>query len=608
MNNTAKRAYVLLAVIAAFLAGIALLMFFFIKDGASWATNKANRHIYTNGSISSAGAVYDCNNEVLAKSVDGKRRYNDSREVRMSTLHTVGDLNGFIATGVQYTYRNTLTGYDFIDGISSMVQYGQGNDIYLTIDSSVCRTAYSALNGRNGAVCVYNYQTGKIVCMVSSPTYDPKNKPSDIDTNSKYAGVYLNRVLSGVYTPGSIFKIVTAVCAVENIPDIYSRSFNCTGQYSTGDGVVKCNGTHGKVNFEQALNHSCNSAFAQIAIELGSEKLTATAKELGFNIKLDTNGIATPAKSVLSLDNTTKTDLGWAGIGQYTTLVNPYHMASIMGCIANSGTTVEPYVVDFVKTLLTWKNAFRLIGALFVIFLMWLAFKLIKHFVKKVSAGKIQQQYVLVITKTISYVFYALVVMYVLSLFGVKLGAIWGAAGIAGVAVGFAAQTSVSNLISGLFVLGEKAMKVGDFIEVGGVSGTVDSVGLLSVKVHTLNNQMVRIPNSSIINSNFQNNSFFEVRRFSFELSVDYATDMNVALQALSSVPELCPSVLKEPAPAVWYNGFGESGINIVLAVWFNSSDLVKMKNEVYIAIKKVFDEKGINIPFNRLDVSMVEA
>lgn len=264
--------------------------------------------------------------------------------------------------------------------------------------------------------------------------------------------------------------------------------------------------------------------------------------------------------------------------------------------------------VDFIKTLLTWKNAFRLIGALFVIFLMWLVFKLIKHFVKKISAGKIQQQYILVITKTISYIFYALVVMYVLSLFGVKLGAIWGAAGIAGIAVGFAAQTSVSNLISGLFVLGEKAMKVGDFIEVGGVSGTVDSVGLLSIKIHTVNNQMVRIPNSSIINSNFQNNSFFEIRRFSFELSVDYATDMNVALEALSSVPELCPSVLKEPAPAVWYNGFGESGINIVLAVWFNPSDLVKMKNEVYIAIKKVFDEKNINIPFSRLDVAMINA
>lgn len=262
--------------------------------------------------------------------------------------------------------------------------------------------------------------------------------------------------------------------------------------------------------------------------------------------------------------------------------------------------------MDFVKNLLTLTNVFRLIGALFMILFMWIVFKLIKHFIKNVSAGKIQPQTNLVISKVISYIFYALVVMYILSLLGVKLGAIWGAAGIAGIAVGFAAQTSVSNLISGLFVLGEKTMKVGDFIEVGGVSGTVDSVGLLSVKIHTVNNQMIRIPNSSIINSNFQNNSFFSIRRFSFELSVDYSSDMTAVLDALSSVPALCASVLKDPAPAVWYNGFGESGINIVLAVWFNTSDLVKMKNEVYIAIKKVFDEKGINIPFNRLDVSMV--
>lgn len=286
------------------------------------------------------------------------------------------------------------------------------------------------------------------------------------------------------------------------------------------------------------------------------------------------------------------------------------HEVSEAAAVAANETVVKfsTKFVDFAKTLLTWENVFRVVGAVLMILLMWIVFRLIKHFVKKVSAGKIQQQYALLISKIISYIFYALVVMYILSLFGVKLGAIWGAAGIAGIAVGFAAQTSVSNLISGMFVLGEKAMKVGDFIEVGGVSGTVDSVGLLSVKIHTVNNQMVRIPNSSIINSNFQNNSYFEIRRFSFELDIDYSTDMNAALDALSSVPALCPSVLKEPAPAVWYNGFGDSGINIVLAVWFNSSDLVKMKNEVYIAIKKVFDERKINIPFNRLDVSMVNS
>lgn len=286
------------------------------------------------------------------------------------------------------------------------------------------------------------------------------------------------------------------------------------------------------------------------------------------------------------------------------------HEVSEAAAIAANETVVKfsTKFVDFVKTFLTWENVFRVVGAVLMILLMWIVFRLIKHFVKKVSAGKIQQQYTLLISKIISYIFYALVVMYVLSLFGVKLGAIWGAAGIAGIAVGFAAQTSVSNLISGMFVLGEKAMKVGDFIEVGGVSGTVDSVGLLSVKIHTVNNQMVRIPNSSIINSNFQNNSYFGIRRFSFELDIDYSADMNAALDALSSVPALCPSVLKDPAPAVWYNGFGDSGINIVLAVWFNSSDLVKMKNEVYIAIKKVFDERKIDIPFNRLDVSMVNS
>lgn len=263
--------------------------------------------------------------------------------------------------------------------------------------------------------------------------------------------------------------------------------------------------------------------------------------------------------------------------------------------------------IDFVKTFATWENLFKVVGAVLMIFIMWLVFKLIKHAVKKIPAEKVQPHYMHLIMRFITYVFYILVVMYVLSLFGVKLSAIWGAAGIAGVAIGFAAQTSVSNLISGLFVLSEKTMKVGDFIEVGGVSGTVDAVGLLSVKIHTLDNQMIRIPNSSIINSNFQNNSYFDKRRFTFSVSIDYDSDMTLALKALESVPGKCKLVMQNPAPAAWYDGFGDSGINMTLAVWFKPSDLVNMKNEVYTEIKKTFDEVGINIPFNRIDVAMVK-
>lgn len=263
--------------------------------------------------------------------------------------------------------------------------------------------------------------------------------------------------------------------------------------------------------------------------------------------------------------------------------------------------------LEFIKTFVTWENLFKVVGAFVMIFIMWLVFKLIKHAVKKIPAEKVQPHYHHLIMRFISYAFNILVIMYILSLFGVKLSAIWGAAGIAGVAIGFAAQTSVSNLISGLFVLSEKTMKVGDFIEVGGVSGTVDSVGLLSVKVHTLDNQMIRIPNSSVINSNFQNNTYFSMRRFVFTVSIDYSSDMMLALKALESVPEMCSYVLKDPAPAVWYDGFGDSGIKMALAVWFVPSNLVAMKNEVYMGIKKAFDEVGINIPFNRLDVSVLK-
>lgn len=351
MNNTTRRAYALLAVIAGFFVGLSFLIYSFVVHGSSWATSKANQHLYSeNGSVTTFGDIYDCNGESLATSVDGQRKYNDDVGIRKATLHAVGDLNGYISTGVQFTYKNTLAGYSPINGIASIVQYGKGNDIHLTIDSQVCNTAYKAMNGRKGTVCAYNYETGEIVCMVSTSAYDPENKPADIDTNPIYEGVYLNRAITGLYTPGSTFKVITAISALENIPDIESRTYDCDGEYETGDGVVICNDVHNKVTFQQALNRSCNSAFADIAIELGSEKLTKTAEELGFNVKMNVSGVADPSESRLNIDGVSKVDLGWAGIGQYTTLANPYHMMSIMGGIANGGKTVTPYLVDYIET------------------------------------------------------------------------------------------------------------------------------------------------------------------------------------------------------------------------------------------------------------------
>ena len=191
-------------------------------------------------------------------------------------------------------------------------------------------------------------------------------------------------------------------------------------------------------------------------------------------------------------------------------------------------------IVEWAKSLLTWGNLFKLIGTIVVLGIIFGIYKLILRGIKKIPAEKTTPQRTAILNKIVKYAFYIITIIYVLGLFGIKLSAIWGAAGIAGVAIGFAAQTSVSNLISGLFVITEGALKIGDTIVVDGVTGVVDAINLLSVKVHTFDNQMVRIPNSTIINTNLTNNSYHSVRRLTFSVSVSYDTNMETALEVLS--------------------------------------------------------------------------
>lgn len=354
MRNTTKRAYILFALIAAFFGGLVFMAVSFALNADTWASSRLNEHIYKYRQLATAGTIYDRNGKVLVQTKDGERIYAEDYTVRLSTLHVIGDSQGFISTGVQTVYRPHLIGYNFVDGVYSAVKKGKGNDLALTIDSAVSAAAYEALGGNKGTIAVYNYKTGAVICEVSAPTFDPENKPDDIDTDTsgKYDGIYLNRFLSGVFTPGSTFKVVTAICAIENMPDIYKKTFNCTGKYKCGKNqYVICNGVHGKLNFERALNVSCNSVFAYLAVKLGADNLSKTAKQLGFGSSVKVSGAYT-AKSYIDLSKTAKIDLGWAGIGQYTTLANPCHMLMLAGAIANGGQAVIPYVVETQTTLL----------------------------------------------------------------------------------------------------------------------------------------------------------------------------------------------------------------------------------------------------------------
>ena len=358
MNTIAKRAKILYIIVAVFAAGLVFLAATFIVNGDTYATNTRNQHIYSGNVLISGGRVLDRNGEVLTAVENGSRVYNTDSVIRRATLHVLGE-SGYIAGGVLEQYSAELIGYNLITGVFTATEQG-GNDVRLTLDASLCADAYRALDGQKGTVGVYNYQTGELVCMVSTPAYDPENKPADIDENEDYDGAYLNKFLYGQYVPGSTFKVVTAVCAVENMPDVLTRTFSCTGEYNAADGTVICNDTHGTLTFQQAFNQSCNSVFAQLADELGAEKMTATAQALGVTESLAVNRLNT-AKGSYDVSGASHADLGWSGIGQYTDMVNPCNMMTLAGAIANGGKAVTPYLIAFtIFTGIPFISAFAL--------------------------------------------------------------------------------------------------------------------------------------------------------------------------------------------------------------------------------------------------------
>lgn len=243
------------------------------------------------------------------------------------------------------------------------------------------------------------------------------------------------------------------------------------------------------------------------------------------------------------------------------------------------------------------------------VIIFWGVYRLLRMVIKRGASRRLEPAAVNTLSKIVSYSFYILIVMYILGLFGINLSAIWGAMGIAGVAIGFAAQTTVSNLISGIFILTEKTMKIGDFIEVDGIMGTVDRVSLLSIWIHTPDNQFIRIPSSAIINTKLKNYSTFDYRRYVFDVSVDYSTDLDKAVEVLKSVPGKCKFVVKnnpDYASKVLLTDCRDSGIGMNLIVWCESANFFDLKTEVCLNVVKTFNENGINIPYNRVDVSVL--
>lgn len=348
MKRIGRRAKILVVVIVYFLVCLCVLLGRYAKNAEKWVVHPANQDVYQNGVPTGKGTVLSKDGTVLLTLDENGTSYAAKDALlRKATLHAVGDLNDNISTGVLKTKKAKLIGYDRINGTYS--PFSLGDSVKLTIDAETSKAAYQALGNYNGAVGVYNYLTGEIICMVSKPSYDPMDPP-DLDGDS-YKGVYINRVVNGVYTPGSVFKLITSAAAIDTIDDIYDQTFTCRGGIEINGEWIACTGNHGEISFEEALAKSCNAAFAEISNQVGKETLLNYVQDAGVNNQFSISGIKT-SKGNFGLSKADEVGLAWAGIGQYTDMVNPMQFLIYMGAIANGGTAVTPYYVDSTAKLL----------------------------------------------------------------------------------------------------------------------------------------------------------------------------------------------------------------------------------------------------------------
>ncbi len=339
MKHTAARSLALRLLILFFCLGLALYYGQLAVRGARFASYPTNRHVYADGRLVRAGAITDRNGVVLAHTQDGQRLFNENAEIRQATVHAVGDLEGYVSTGVHTAFWAELTGYDAVNGLYS--GNGAGHNMQLTLDADLCVTAWRALGRRAGTVGVFNYNTGEILCMVSTPTFDPQLASADAGSQK---GVYVNRLLSGSYAPGSVFKVVTALSVLQNLPDAQTRTFTCQRGVTIEDEWLSCLGNHGTVDLQTALVKSCNAAFAQFALAVGRENLTRTAQSVGFDRTLTMDGIACTQSHYEGI-GARSIDFGWSGIGQYNDTVNPFQYMTFMGAIAGGGSCARPHLV-----------------------------------------------------------------------------------------------------------------------------------------------------------------------------------------------------------------------------------------------------------------------
>ncbi len=207
------------------------------------------------------------------------------------------------------------------------------------------------------------------------------------------------------------------------------------------------------------------------------------------------------------------------------------------------------------------------------------------------------------IAKATYYIIVVIFAIMALSILGIDVSGLILAGGILGIILGFALQSIVANLVSGIFLYWERPFKPGDIVEIEGTAGTVVEVNIMSTKILGFDGIVIRIPNEKVFTSTIKNITAKPVRRLEFTLGIAYKEDAEKAYNVLREVVEKHPLVLIEPSPEVYVEELADSSVNIKVRVWVPSREWMNVRKELLWKLKKALTEAGIEIPFPQRDL-----
>ncbi|MUI55502.1 small-conductance mechanosensitive channel MscS [Aliivibrio fischeri] len=278
------------------------------------------------------------------------------------------------------------------------------------------------------------------------------------------------------------------------------------------------------------------------------------------------------------------------------------------GAVTDLATTgvanLEHWLTDNTELFITY--GVNIISALAILFIGNIIVKKVANSVSNVLKKKKMDKAVVDFVHTlVRYLLFIIVLIAALGKVGVQTASVVAVIGAAGLAVGLALQGSLSNFAAGVLIVAFRPFKSGDYVEIGGVAGSVDSIQIFQTILTTPDNKMVVVPNGGVIGSPITNYSRHATRRVDHVIGVSYSADLKKTKEVITKVLESDPRVLKTPAPTVGVVALADSSVNFVVRPWCKTDEYWDVYFDTLQAIKEGLDNEGIEIPFPQMDVHL---